>query len=218
MKKYVLHYSGWDTNKDECISKKEADEVTLIPPPGIGELYPINTREIETVSDLNSFKNLTYLGAQHNIHYCNQLQTVVLKNIQVLESASLLGNYNIKTLVLPNANHFEFFFLEGSPNLEHLFLTAPGDFDYQPLSFLTMTADLAVSPYLGDGDSNKNVTLYLSRDKLAGASPKIISPNEWGCYTEYGCDVIFNPYYRWKAIYVCDDYATDISSCELVKE
>ena len=60
--------------------------------------------------------------------------------------------------------------------------------------------------------SNKNVTLYLSRDKLSKATPKIITSNLWGevLRPNYGY------YYTWKAIYVCDDYATDESSCELV--
>ena len=108
-------------------------------------------------------------------------------------------------------------FADDLKNLRHLFLTAPGDFTYCYYAFLAITKNVQQSHWADDWEKvNKDVTLYLSRDKLSHAVPRIESSTEWGeiLKTGHSNDAL----YQWKAIYVCDDYATDTSSCELVRK
>lgn len=216
MEEYVLKHSGWDTNHDGCLSPNEADAVTVLKTYSIGKKYgSFDTSLISTLDDLNKFNNLTHLKT-YSIQKCNQLQTVTLKNIKSLETYSLDQDETIETLALPHANQFATYFADDLRNIKHLFLTAPGDFDYKTYSFFAITKDVRQSGWSKDWNmANKDVTLYLSRDKLTSATPTIESSTEWGYMLRNGSTR--KDLYSWKAIYVCDDYATDISSCELVK-
>ena len=217
MKTYVLNYSGWDTNGDRCLSPKEADAVTMLKSNSIGKIgNSFDGTKIQTLEDLNKFRNLKRMQ-MYSVNNCNLLKTVLLTNVKTLDTYSLDQDRNIETLALPLANHFDTYFADDLRNLKHLFLTAPGNFEYEIYSFLALTKDVRQPNWSNEMEmGNKNVTLYLSRDKRSKASPKIISSTEWG--DVFKDNVGQNQtWYHWKAIYVCDDYATDISSCELVK-
>ena len=157
---------------------------------------------------------MSHLGT-YSVQDCDNLTTVTLNNVESLDTYSLDANKNIETLILPRANYFKTYFADTLTNLKHLFLTAPGDFHLETYSFLALTKDVRKANWSADWEYvNKDVTLYLNRDKLSSAYPQIISPTQWG---ELFPNKSRNEYYRWKAIYICDDYATDISKCELVK-
>ena len=207
VERFAIGRDGWDTNHDGCISISEANAVTTLRNNSFK-----NNEKLKTLEDLNQFKNLKYFET-YSISLCPNLQKIQLNYAESFDTYSFDQNKNLETLILPRARKFKNYFGDAHPKLKQLFLTTPGNIDYVTYSFLALTKDVRVDNWYSEWDnSNKDVTLYLSRDKLSKHTPRIISPNRWGSVLM----TTNRDYYYWKAIYVCDDYATDTSSCELV--